>query len=464
MSTTLNYSKLTVWGRPCIGKRIEWNVRKFRKTLILIGFLGFFLLILPTAWSSTRFEMEPGKVAVAEVRMWQAYYANDHTALRQELTNLLRNQFGLSVSDANDIGEPLARAAMKFESEKNNYNLTVLPYIESAYSMLKDKLGTGFDPKEAAGAELEWWVARRTPGIDSVEDVGRLIARLYTVLFGEDQPAFERAGLLRAQAAHMRDEEGESCHWGNVEQLLLESYQALQEGIKLISNNYSGQVVLSWDPNKENNIAGYKIYYGNTSGKYDSIIDVGNLTSYTIKDLKRDETYYFAVTAYNTNGSESGYAGEVSHKATVALTLPSLPQNPEKKYALEKAEQENMELNETPYQNPEVIWLPQGIDLNKHSVGPFTIKVRADGIDEERYPSIILRIKYYIGTGNSYGYFDMTKEEDGVWKFDILDPNWYRYRSKSLRYHVIVFDDENNVITESNWQKELIDSFVLNYN
>ncbi|KHE93270.1 MAG: fibronectin type III domain-containing protein [Candidatus Scalindua rubra] len=464
MSTALNYSKLTVWDSLCIGKRIEWNVRKFRKTLILIGFLGLFLLILPTAWSDTRFEMEPDKVAVAEVRMWQAYYANDHTVLRQELTNLLRNQFGLSVSDANDIGEPLATAVMKFESAKNNYNLTVFPYIESAYSTLKDKLGAGFDPKEAAGAELDWWVARRTPGIDSVEDVGRLIARLYEVLFGEGQPAFERAGLLRARAAHRRDEEGESCHWGNVEQLLLESYQALQEGIKLISNNYSGQVVLSWDPNKENNIAGYKIHYGKTSGKYDSIIDVGNLTSYTIKDLKMDETYYFAVTAYNTNGSESSYAGEVSHKATVALALPSLPQNPEEKYALEKAGQDNMQLNETLHQNPEVVWLPQGVDLTKHTKGPFTVKIRVEGIGKERYPSIVPRIKYYIGTGNSYGCFDMIKEGDGVWSFDIPDPNWYRCRSKILRYHVIVFDDEDNAIAEGNWQKELIDSFVQDYN
>ncbi len=118
----------------------------------------------------------------------------------------------------------------------------------------------------------------------------------------------------------------------------------------------------------------------------------------------------------------------------------------------------------TPTQEPELVWLPQGIDLNKHSMGPFTVKVRVDGIDEQEYSSIIPRIKYYIGTGNSYGYFDMIREGDNVWRFDILDPNWYRCRSKSLRYHVKVFDGEDNVITESNWQKELIDSFVQDYN
>ena len=432
-------------------------MHKFRKIkiLILMGVLGLSLLMPPTAWSDTRFEMEPDKVAAAEARMWQAYYTNDHIALRQELTNLLRSQFGISDSGAKDIGETLASAAMKFESAKSNYKLTILPDLERAYSLLKNKLDISFDPKEAAKAELDWWVARRTPGSDSVEEVGQLIAHLYVVLFGENQSAFERAGLLRAQAAHIRDEGGVSCNWGKVEQLLHESYRALQEGIKLISNDYSAQVTLSWDPNKENNIAGYKIYYGNSSGNYGSNVDVGNRTTYTITDLESGKTYYFVVAAYNTNGSESSSSAEVSHKATVGITSPSQPQN--------SAEGDNMKLTEAPRQNPELVWLPQGIDLTKHSMGPFTVKVRVEGIDEQRYPSILPRIRYNIGTGSSLGYFDMIKEGDNVWRFDIPDPKWYRYRSKSLRYQVKVFDDEGNVIIESRWLKELIDSFVQDY-
>ncbi len=279
---TINYSNQTVGNRLDIGKRIEWTVHKFKKILILMGVLGLALLMLPTVWSDTHFKMDPGKVAAAESRMWQAYYANDHVALRQELTNLLRSQFGISASDAKDIGVTLASAAMKFESTENNYKLTILPDLERAYSLLKNKLDISFDPKEAARAELDWWVARRTPGGNSVEEVGRLIAYLYSVLFGRNQPAFERAGLLRAQAAHIRDEGGASCNWGMVKRLLHESYQALQEGLKLTSNNYSGQVTLSWDLNKENNIAGYKIYYGNSSRNYNANVDVGNRTSYII--------------------------------------------------------------------------------------------------------------------------------------------------------------------------------------
>ena len=412
--------------------------------------------------------MDPVKAAAAETRMWQAYYAGDHVALRQELTNLLRNQFDISISDADEIGELLASAAMKFESTKSNYKLTVLPDLELAYSWLKGKLDVEFCSKGSAGAELDWWVARRTPGSDSVEEVGRLIAHLYTVLFGENQPAFERAGLLRAQAAHIRDEGGALCNWSEVEQQLQESYQAMQEGVDAL-NVYPAQVTLSWSPNKENNIAGYKIYYGDTSGNYSSNVDAGNRTKYTITDLESGKIYYFVITAYNTHGSEgreSIYSAEVSHKATVGATSPSLPQNPAEENSLQKAEKGELQRIKIPHQNPEIVWLPQGVDLTKHIKGPFAVKIRVEGIDEQGYPSIFPRIRYYIGTGSagsSYGYLDMIHEGDNVWRFDIPDLKWYKYRSHSLHYHVKVFDEEGIVITESHWKKELIDSFIQSY-
>ncbi|MCP4252190.1 MAG: fibronectin type III domain-containing protein [Candidatus Scalindua sp.] len=433
------------------------SLYKIYKGLVFVSVLWISFLVLPEkVWSDVRYEMNPGKVATAETRMWQAYYANDHIALRQELTNLLRNQFGISASDADEIGELLAIAAIKFESAASNYQTLVLPDLELAYARLKEKLDVEFDPKEAAGAELGWWVARRTPGSDSAEEVGRLIAHLYVVLFGEKQPAFERAGLLRAQAAHIRDEGGAACNWDTVEQRLHESYLALQEGLALVSVSYSGQVALSWDPNTENNVVGYRIYYGDSSGNYGSNVDVGNRTSYTIKDMEIGKTYYFVVTAYNTGGIESGNSAEVSHKATVCTTLPSLPLEPAK----ENVEKRGLQQIDISQQNIEVSWLPCGVDLTKHTKGPFTVKVMVEGITEQMSPPIFPRIIYYIGTGISYGYFDMIHEGDGVWGFDIPDPKWNRYRSNSLHYHVKVFDEEGNAISETRWEIELIDSFV----
>lgn len=76
---------------------------------------------------------------------------------------------------------------------------------------------------------------------------------------------------------------------------------------------------LSWDPNTQTDLAGYKIYYGTSSGDYNATpIDVG-LTStpdnphYAVADLglSRDVRYYFVVTAYDTEGNESDYSNEV---------------------------------------------------------------------------------------------------------------------------------------------------------
>ncbi len=79
------------------------------------------------------------------------------------------------------------------------------------------------------------------------------------------------------------------------------------------SNAFSAQVMLAWDPNIEPDLAGYKMYYGTSSGNYPNIVDVGKYTNCTVSDLEEGKTYYFATTAYDTYGYESGFSNEVSH-------------------------------------------------------------------------------------------------------------------------------------------------------
>ena len=84
---------------------------------------------------------------------------------------------------------------------------------------------------------------------------------------------------------------------------------------------YALDITLQWDANSEADLAGYKIYYKTeTSGpSYDgtgafegnSPIDVGNTTEITLHGLDEDVTYFFAVTAYNTDLLESGFSNEV---------------------------------------------------------------------------------------------------------------------------------------------------------
>ncbi len=95
----------------------------------------------------------------------------------------------------------------------------------------------------------------------------------------------------------------------------------------------AAQIRLAWDPNTESDVAGYKIYYGTSSKSYSGSVDVGNVTSYHLTGLKEGQTYYVAVTAYNTSGSESGYSSEVSGVATeptppVSETPPTVSTTP----------------------------------------------------------------------------------------------------------------------------------------
>ena len=84
---------------------------------------------------------------------------------------------------------------------------------------------------------------------------------------------------------------------------------------------HSAELTLAWDPNPEQDIAGYKIYYktevsgppyngtGLTEGN--SPIDLGNQTEFTLHGLIDDVTYFFVATAYDTEGLESDYSEEL---------------------------------------------------------------------------------------------------------------------------------------------------------
>ncbi len=73
----------------------------------------------------------------------------------------------------------------------------------------------------------------------------------------------------------------------------------------------AADALLSWDPNVETDLAGYRIHYGATQGSYPTVIDVGQVTIYTITGLGPG-TYYFVVTAYDTTGTESAFSNQVS--------------------------------------------------------------------------------------------------------------------------------------------------------
>jgi hypothetical protein len=82
----------------------------------------------------------------------------------------------------------------------------------------------------------------------------------------------------------------------------------------------TGSATLSWQPPTQNsdgspltNLAGYKVYWGNSLGTYPSSVTLNNpgLATYVVGNLVPG-TYYFVVTALNTAGTESQHSNSAS--------------------------------------------------------------------------------------------------------------------------------------------------------
>jgi hypothetical protein len=56
--------------------------------------------------------------------------------------------------------------------------------------------------------------------------------------------------------------------------------------LSMVFSASAAEVTIAWDANLESDIAGYKLYYGTSSGNYTIILDAGNTTNYTITSLE----------------------------------------------------------------------------------------------------------------------------------------------------------------------------------
>jgi len=96
----------------------------------------------------------------------------------------------------------------------------------------------------------------------------------------------------------------------------------------------AGSVTLTWTPPTENtdgteltDLAGYRLYWGTSSGAYTDgsvSIDSPGVTIYVVDNLPAG-TYYFVATAVNSAGIESDYSNEATK--TVLPPQPAPPLN-----------------------------------------------------------------------------------------------------------------------------------------
>ena len=81
-----------------------------------------------------------------------------------------------------------------------------------------------------------------------------------------------------------------------------------------------GQVLLSWDANADEDLAGYSVYQGEAVAALTAIATTDkDATSYTVSGLQNGRTYFFALTAKDVAGNESAQTAAQSATPTAAV-------------------------------------------------------------------------------------------------------------------------------------------------
>ncbi|MBU4332329.1 T9SS type A sorting domain-containing protein [Patescibacteria group bacterium] len=83
------------------------------------------------------------------------------------------------------------------------------------------------------------------------------------------------------------------------------------------------EITLAWDANIEPDLAGYWLYYGQSSGVYTDSVDVGTDTACMVTGLPDGQLRYFAVKAYDIYGQKSDFSNEVLKSSSSGVYVSS---------------------------------------------------------------------------------------------------------------------------------------------
>ena len=84
---------------------------------------------------------------------------------------------------------------------------------------------------------------------------------------------------------------------------------AVPRGVTTITGDE--EIIIEWYPNGEYDLAGYQVWRGQNGTNFDSLAEVSeNTTRYIDSTVRNGETYFYAVSAYDTDGNESELSPE----------------------------------------------------------------------------------------------------------------------------------------------------------
>jgi hypothetical protein len=141
-------------------------------------------------------------------------------------------------------------------------------------------------------------------------------AGLYTIPSGEQIGTFAAAGRFVQYAAFLNSLDGQSplIHSVSITYANLDSIPPAKPSSLLATPGHHS-IALSWDSNRETDLAGYFIYRGTKSGTYDGnwkkTVPAGQ-TSFVDYSALLDTVYFFAVSAFDSCHNESPLSNEAT--------------------------------------------------------------------------------------------------------------------------------------------------------
>lgn len=192
---------------------------------------------------------DPDDVARLETAMWRSYYDRRRLPLFGQLVALLQGQFHLQPLRAVALAGLAARAAAVFQvGESHDDYRRALPYLERYYAGIRAVSEVPFDPRRAAGLELEWWIVHREHVLHPPGDLERALADLAAELYQVPAERLWAHASRRAEAMTIRDHAATrevgvlEDDWDRIEAVLWVAWKALADEVRVLRQEEAQEV------------------------------------------------------------------------------------------------------------------------------------------------------------------------------------------------------------------------------
>ncbi|MEP7342104.1 MAG: hypothetical protein ABI977_30515 [Acidobacteriota bacterium] len=214
-------------------RRVRWVI-----LIILIAVLAWLGFDLYGPRHHSLRDFDPNEVAKLETAMWRSYYDKERLKLFNQMTELLRTQYGMPLATSNAVAYQAAKAAFVFkEGKKREDYEKALPNLVKFYQAVHDGADIDFDVQKAAKLELEWWIIHRQRNKYRSGDLDRALAELPAELYRVPVDRLMEHARLRGEAMTIRDKKAEEggvteADWTKINELLRTSWQSLWTAVK----------------------------------------------------------------------------------------------------------------------------------------------------------------------------------------------------------------------------------------